>query len=360
MTTLANFPGLLEAFFTDRLMRQRQASPHTIASYRDTFRLLLEFVSLRLKKAPSAFLLDDLDAPLIGAFLDHLERERGISARSRNVRLAAIHSFFKYAAFHQPAHSALIQRVLAMPSKRYDKSAIEFLSRSEIDALVAAADQQTWIGRRDRALLLLAVQSGLRVSELVGLRCQDVVLGNGAHVRCQGKGRKERCTPLRKETVTLLRAWLREQNGPPANPLFPNVRGGQLSRDAVEDLLAKHVRTASPALPFVETEARLATRASSHGGDGSPPARRGSFGDRSLARPRIRRDHADVSPRQLAAEGGSARQDCPLERPSGPLPPRRPPVGLPEEPLIMPGHAASDPPILGQSAIPPSIIRDPA
>ena len=245
MTTLANFPGLLEAFFTDRLMRQRQASPHTIASYRDTFRLLLEFVSLRLKKAPSAFLLDDLDAPLIGAFLDHLERERGISARSRNVRLAAIHSFFKYAAFHQPAHSALIQRVLAMPSKRYDKSAIEFLSRSEIDALVAAADQQTWIGRRDRALLLLAVQSGLRVSELVGLRCQDVVLGSGAHVRCQGKGRKERCTPLRKETVTLLRAWLHEQNGPPANPLFPNVRGGQLSRDAVEDLLAKHVRTAS-------------------------------------------------------------------------------------------------------------------
>jgi site-specific recombinase XerD len=245
MTTFANFPGLLEAFFTDRLMRQRQASPHTIASYRDSFRLLLEFVSLRLKKAPSALLLDDLDAPLIGAFLDHLETERGISARTRNVRLAAIHSFFKYAAFQQPAHSALIQRVLAMPSKRYDRSVIEFLSRSEIDALVAAADQQTWIGRRDRALLLLAVQSGLRVSELVGLRCQDVVLGSGAHVRCQGKGRKERCTPLRKETVTLLRAWLREQNGPPANPLFPNVRGGQLSRDAVEDLLAKHVRTAS-------------------------------------------------------------------------------------------------------------------
>src|SRR3970282_2853032 len=142
MTTLANFPGLLEAFFTDRLMRQRQASPHTIASYRDTFRLLLEFVSLRLKKAPSTFLLDDLDAPLIGAFLDHLERERGISARSRNVRLAAIHSFFKYAAFHQPAHSALIQRVLAMPSKRFAMSVIEFLSRHEIDALVDAADRK--------------------------------------------------------------------------------------------------------------------------------------------------------------------------------------------------------------------------
>jgi len=252
MATFANFPGILEAFFTDRLMRQRQASPHTIASYRDTFRLLLEFVFLRLKKAPSALSLDDLDAPLIGAFLDHLERERGVSARTRNVRLAAIHSFFKYAAFHDPAHSALIQRVLAMPSKRYDKAAIEFLSRSETDALVAAADQRTWIGRRDRALLLLAVQLGLRVSELVGLRGQDVVLGSGAHVRCQGKGRKERCTPLRKEVVTVLRAWLREQNRPPASPLFPNIRGGQLSRDAVEDLLAKHVRTASLRCPSLK------------------------------------------------------------------------------------------------------------
>jgi site-specific recombinase XerD len=252
MTTLANFPGLLEAFFTDRLMRQRQASPHTIASYRDTLRLFLEFVSLRLKKAPSALSLDDLDAPLIGAFLDHLEQVRSISARTRIVRLAAIHSFFKYAAFHQPAHSALIQRVLAMPNKRYHKSAIEFLSRSEIDALLAAADQRTWIGRRDRALVLLAVQSGLRVSELVGLRCQDVVLGSGAHVRCQGKGRKDRCTPLRKEAVAVLRAWLREQNRPPANPLFPNIRGGPLSRDAVEDLLAKHVRTASLQCPSLK------------------------------------------------------------------------------------------------------------
>lgn len=252
MTTSADFPGLLEAFFTDRLMRQRQASPHTIASYRDTFRLLLEFVQLRIKKAPSALSLEDLDAPLIGAFLDHLERERGISARTRNVRLAAIHSFFKYAAFHQPAQSALIQRVLAMPSKRYDRTPIEFLGRPEADALVAAADQRTWIGRRDRALLLLALQSGLRVSELVGLRCQDVVLGSGAHVRCLGKGRKERCTPLRKEVVAILRGWLREQNGRPADPLFPNVRGGKLSRDAVEDLLAKHVRTASLRCPSLK------------------------------------------------------------------------------------------------------------
>jgi site-specific recombinase XerD len=245
MTSLANFPGLLEAFFTDRLMRQRQASPHTIASYRDTFRLLLEFVQLRLRKAPSSLALDDLDAPLLGEFLDDLESRRGISARTRNVRLAAIHSFFKYAAFYQPAHSLLIQRVLAIPSKRSDRAPIEFLTQSEIAALVIAPDTRTWIGHRDRALLLLALQSGLRVSELVGLRCQDIVLGSGAHVRCQGKGRKERCTPLRKDAVTVLRAWLRERNGRPADPLFPSVRSGQLSRDAVEDLLAKHLRTAS-------------------------------------------------------------------------------------------------------------------
>lgn len=252
MKSLANFPGLLQAFFTDRLMRQRQASPHTIASYRDTFRLLLEFVQLRLKKAPSALALDDLDAPLLGEFLDDLESRRGISARTRNVRLAAIHSFFKYAAFYHPANSLLIQRVLAIPSKRSDRSPIEFLTHSEIGALVTAPDTRTWIGRRDRALLLLAVQSGLRVSELVGLRCQDTVLGNGAHVRCYGKGRKQRCTPLRKDTVTVLRAWLRERKARPTDPLFPTVRGGQLSRDAVEDLLAKHVSNASLRCPSLK------------------------------------------------------------------------------------------------------------
>jgi site-specific recombinase XerD len=252
MKSLANFQGLLQAFFTERLMRQRQASPHTIASYRDTFRLLLEFVQLRLNKAPSELALDDLDAPLLGEFLDDLESRRGISARTRNVRLAAIHSFFKYAAFYHPANSLLIQRVLAIPSKRSDRSPIEFLIHSEIGALVAAPDTRTWIGRRDRALLLLAVQSGLRVSELVGLRCQDTVLGSGAHVRCQGKRRKERCTPLRKDAVTVLRAWFRERNGQPTDPLFPTVRGGQLSRDAVEDLLAKHLRTASLRCPSLK------------------------------------------------------------------------------------------------------------
>lgn len=244
MTTTANLASLLEAFFTDRLMRQRQASPHTIASYRDTFRLLLGFAQQRLKKTPSALSLDDLDAPFVGAFLDHLETERGNGARTCNARLAAVHSFFRYAAFSAPEHSALIQRVLAMPARRYDRRPIEFLTRPEINALLVAPDPNTWHGRRDRTLLLLAAQTGLRVSELTGLRCQDVVLGSGAHIRCRGKGRKERCTPLRRDAVASLRSWLRECNAPPSEPLFPNAQGGSLSRDGVAYLLAKHVAAA--------------------------------------------------------------------------------------------------------------------
>jgi site-specific recombinase XerD len=244
MSTGATLARLLEAFFTDRLVRQRNASAHTIASYRDTFRLLLCFAQRQLKREPSAFNLEDLDAPLIGAFLDHLEKERGNSARSRNVRLAAIHSFFRYAALHEPGHAALIQRILAMPTKRYDRKLVGFLTRHEVDALLAGPDRSRWGGRRDHVLLLLAVQTGLRVSELIGLRVQDVVLGAGAHVRCEGKGRKQRCTPLRKETVKVLRGWLRECNPDPAAPLLPNARGAALSPDGVRYLLAKHVATA--------------------------------------------------------------------------------------------------------------------
>ncbi len=244
MKTSTSFPGLLEAFFTDRLMRQRQASPNTIAGYRDSFRLLFGYAQQRLNKAPSRLTFEDLDAPFLGAFLDHLEKDRGNSARSRNVRLAAIHSFFRYAALYEPRHSALIQRILAMPSKRCDHAPIEFLSRPEIDALLAAPDRGTWAGRRDHTLLLITVQTGLRVSELIGLQCQDIVLGNGAHVRCRGKGRKQRCTPLRKEAVAALRCWLRERDPDPSAPLFPNARGGMLSRDGVEYILAKHVNTA--------------------------------------------------------------------------------------------------------------------
>lgn len=249
MTTTLSFPSLLETFFTERLVRQQQASPHTIASYRDTFCLLLRFAQQRLHQAPSALTLADLDAPVIGSFLAYLEQERGTSARSRNVRLAAIHAFFHYAALHAPSHSGVIQRVLAIPSKRYDRTPIAFLTGAEIDALVAAPDQQTWAGRRDRTLLLVAVQTGLRVSELIGLCWQDITWGTGAHVRCHGKGRKVRCIPLRQDAISALRAWQRAQQSHPEAPVFPNARGGPLSRDGVAYLLANHVATAQQRCP---------------------------------------------------------------------------------------------------------------
>lgn len=244
MKTNPNFPGLLEAFFTDRLMSQRQASSNTIASYRDTFCLLFRFAEQHLQKAPSTLTINDLDAPFIGAFLEHLEKERDNTARSRNIRLAAIHSFFKYVALQDPAHSAVAQRILAMPTKRFVQKPIDFLTRSEMEALLAAPDENTWTGRRDKTLLLLAIQTGLRVSEIIGLTIQDIVLDRGAHVRCKGKGRKERCTPLRKELVSALQIWLRERHGEPDEPLFPNARGKFLSRDGVEYLLSKYVTIA--------------------------------------------------------------------------------------------------------------------
>ena len=238
------FPALLQTFFTDRLIRQRRASPETIASYRDTFCLLFKFVQDHLNKAPSELLMEDLDASVIVAFLCWLENERKNHIRTRNARLAAVHSFFKYAALHDPVHSEVIQRVLAIPGKRCDKAPVQYLTRSETEALLAAPDQTTWGGRRDRTMLLLAVQTGLRVSELINLDCQDTVLGSGAHVRCMGKGRKERCTPLRKETVEAVRLWLDERGNCLLDPLFPNAQGGRLSRDGVEYLLRKHVATA--------------------------------------------------------------------------------------------------------------------
>jgi integrase/recombinase XerD len=248
----ASFSALLECFFTDRLIRQRQASPHTICSYRDTFRLLLLFAHQRLHKPPSRFTLGDIDAPMITAFLDDLESSRKITARSRNLRLTAVRSFFHYAAYEEPAHAEQIQRVLAIPGKRYSRTLVQFLDRPEIDALLAAPDQRTWIGRRDHALLLVAVQTGLRLSELTGLRTQDVHLETGAHVRCSGKGRKERCTPLTKHTVSVLKAWLRESAKAASTEwLFSSTRGGRLSADAVQDLLAKHVAVAGQICPSI-------------------------------------------------------------------------------------------------------------
>jgi len=238
-------PSLLQAFFMDRLLRQQRASPNTVAGYRDSFRLLFRFAKERLSKAPSNLTIEDLNVSFIGDFLDHLENRRKNSARTRNIRLAAIHSFFQYVAFEEPAHALLCQRILAMPAKRHERRPIEFLNREEIDALLGAVDLSTWIGRRDRALLLLTVQTGLRVSELTGLTCQDVVLGTGAHVHCQGKGRKHRCTPLRPETVKTLEAWMRERQGDPDDPLFASIRGGKLSRDAVECLVEKYISIAA-------------------------------------------------------------------------------------------------------------------
>ena len=217
MTTRTSFATLLERFFTQRLMHQRQASAHTIASYRDTFRMLLQFAHKRLTKAPSALDLEYINAPLVTAFLDDLDdlddlkAIRGVTARTRNLRLTAVHSFFRYASYEAPTHAAQIARVLAIPAKKFDRALVAFLSRAEVDALLVAPDQYTWSGRRDHALMLLAVQTGLRLSELIGLRRDDVHLGMGAHVRVLGKGRKERCTPMSKTTRAVMMAWLRDR-----------------------------------------------------------------------------------------------------------------------------------------------------
>jgi site-specific recombinase XerD len=239
----------LEAFFTERLAKQRDASPHTVAAYRDTFRLLLAFAQVRSGKAASSLDFEDLDAPFVGAFLDHLERERANSVRTRNSRLAGIHSLFRFAALRHPEHAALIQRVLAVPPKRFDRAVVSFLTHQEVDALLAAPDRTRWVGRRDHALLMIAIQTGLRVSELIGLACADVHLRTGAHLRCFGKGRKERCTPLTAQSVAVLRVWLQERRGEPADPLFPTSTGRALSRDAVALLVTRHAKAAQGACP---------------------------------------------------------------------------------------------------------------
>jgi len=239
------FAGLLEAFFTKRLVRQAGASPHTIAAYRDTFRLLLGFAHERLGEAPSDLLLADIDTAFVSAFLDHLEKKRKNSVRTRNARLAAIHSFFRFVALEEPSASAACQRVLAIPIKRTARRLITALTRIEIEALLAAPDRSTWLGRRDHAILFIFIQTGLRVSELIGLRRADVILTAGAHVRCRGKGRKDRCTPLTRDAVKLLRALFAELPGDPTSPAFPSRRGTALARDTAEDLVDKHVALAS-------------------------------------------------------------------------------------------------------------------
>jgi integrase/recombinase XerD len=249
MSTLA---PMVEAFFTDRLQQQRHASPHTIAAYSDSFRLLLTFARDDIRKTPSELALTDLDAPFIVRFLAHLEKKRGNSVASRNARLAAVHSFFRYVALREPAHAGLIQRVLAIPHKRTDRKLVAFLTRPEFEAILASPDQATLLGRRDHALLLLAIQTGLRVSEITALKLEDVRLDRGAaHVRCRGKGRKERITPLTAQTVKAVRAYLRDRGNPPppTSPLFLSRRHGPMSRDAVEHLVEVHRARAAKACP---------------------------------------------------------------------------------------------------------------
>jgi len=251
---VSDLAPILQGFFTDRLARQKKASPHTVAAYRDTCKLLLAFAQAMTGKQPSGLSLADLDATLIGQFLQHLEEQRGNGSATRNARLAAIHSLFRYAAPRAPEHAAVISQVLAIPSRRRERAIVSYLTPAETDALLAAPDRQTWHGRRDHALLLLAVQTGLRVSELTGLARQDAHLGAGPHVRCHGKGRKDRATPLTSQTVRVLRTWLAELSAAPENPLFPARTGGRLSRDAVGLLVSKHTAAAAATCPSIKAK----------------------------------------------------------------------------------------------------------
>lgn len=244
----------LQAFFTDRLVSQRGASPNTVAAYRDTFRLLLRFTSERTGKQPGDLDLGDLDAACIGDFLTHLEAERHNSVRTRNNRLAAIHSLFGYAVLRHPEHAGSIQRVLAIPIKRYERNLVSYLNDDEVDALLAACDLATWTGRRDHVMWVLAIQAGPRISELAGLTCADVSLGRGANVHMFGKGRKERRTPLVAHTVSVLRAWLDERGGTGTDPLFPTTTGGHMSRDAIERRLALHAGRAAVGCPSIRAK----------------------------------------------------------------------------------------------------------
>lgn len=251
-SSIPTFPTLLQRFFTQRLMQQKRVSAHTISSYRDTFRLLLRFAQKRLRTSPDRLAFEKIDATLVSAFLNEMERTRGVTVRTRNLRLTAIRSFFRFAAYEMPTHSAQIQRVLAMPAKRFDRKLIDFLTRPEVDALLDAPDKSTWGGRRDHALLLTTLQTGLRLSEATGLQRQHATFGTGAHVEVLGKGRKQRTVPLCKPVADVLEAWIDELSPAQNDIVFPSVRGGRLSADAVARLLKKHIAAASDACPSLK------------------------------------------------------------------------------------------------------------
>jgi integrase/recombinase XerD len=330
----------LQAFFSDRLMGQRGASSHTITAYRDSIRLLLRYAADGMHKQLCQLDIADLDAPLVGAFLDHLERERHNGVRTRNSRLAAIHSLFCYAALRHPEHAASIQRVLAIPPKRFEREMVTFLTEQEVDALLAACDSTTWTGRRDRALLLLAIQSGLRISELAGLTCSDIVLTAGAHVHCVGKGRKERRTPLVRQTVQVLRVWLAERKGSALQPLFPTITGQRLSRDAIEHRIAHYVAKSRPVLPVDSAQTGHDAYSQAHRGNAVAAGRSRHHRHRPMARARTGLHDGHLPPRRYATERARHRSRQTASHQTRSLSRWRCRPGLPGGPVIMPTTSA--------------------
>lgn len=313
----------LQAFFTDRLIRQRQASNHTLASYRDTLRLLVRFAAERRKVEPVKLEISDLDSALISAFLDHRERECGNSVRTRNTRLTAIRSMFRYAALRHPEHAEVIQHVLAIPPKRFARRLVSFLTDPEVDALLSAPDRTTWVGRRDHTLFATAVQTGLRASELIGLRITDVHLGVGPHVSCLGKGRKQRITPLTTSVVALLRTWLCERREQVSDLVFTTRTGRMLSRDALEHRLAECVAKASNNCPSLREKEDQPSCAAAHGSNETLTCRERSLGHRSLARPRADGNYADLPSCRPRSQRKGTREDHTRKYQSRPLPATR-------------------------------------
>lgn len=324
----------LQAFFSDRLTKQLDASPRTIASYRDTLRMLLRFAQHTTGTAPSALDWDQLDEPLITAFLEHLEHERHNSARTRNLRLTAIRSLFRYAALHHPEHAAVIARVLSIPAKRFQQRPVSFLTAPESQALIDAPPQDRWEGRRDRAMLTLTIQAGLRVSELIAINGGDVTLDIGAHVRVEGKGRKQRAVPLTKEAKAVLSVWLAERGGQPQDPLFPTRTGRRLSRDAVERRVATHVAVAAKGCASTEGQTRPPARAQTQLRHVAAASRRRQHRHRPLARTRRHPLNPALLPRRHDDQGESARADHPGYRRAGPLRAQRRRARLPRQPRI--------------------------
>jgi len=333
MTALA---PTIEAFFTQRLAVQRDASPHTIAAYRDTFRLLLRFAQDQTGKQPFQLDLDDLDAPLIGAFVTHLEQVRGNNPRTRNAGLGAIHSFYRYAALEHPEHAHTIARVMAIPTKRHQRNTVSYLDTGEITALLAAPDRRTWLGRRDHALLVLMIQTGIRVSELTGLRIGDVHLGVGAHIRVTGKGRKMRSPTLTHETVAVIRAWLTElRGGQPDQPLFPTRQ-----RPAAQPLHRR--RDHHPTRHQRCRHLHDAASETHHTAHPAPyqrhaPARqqRRHRDDRAVARPRDDPNNAHLRARRPRPQGTSNRTNRPTRSQAGQIPRTRRTPGVPRSAVIM-------------------------